>query len=148
VDQETLRCRSDHSSSRRFIVSSLLLSLTLHTSHLFRILPPGTVHAVYTPVASFATGGHFYHYMCMHLTELSRYIDAEVADSTTNQDLEHALETLRRMMIMVPYLSPTIGKTSSCTQAHTSTITISPIQAISHRSLCDDHKVPTISCQG
>jgi hypothetical protein len=68
-------------------------------------MPPGTVHAVYTPVPSFATGGHFYHYMCLHLTELARYIDAEIADSTTNQDLEHALETLRRMMIMVPYLS-------------------------------------------
>ncbi|KAG1720983.1 uncharacterized protein EDB91DRAFT_1256739 [Suillus paluster] len=69
------------------------------------IMPPGTIHAVYTPVASFATGGHFYHYMCLHLTELARYIDAEVADSTTNQALEHAVETLRRMMIMVPYLS-------------------------------------------
>lgn len=73
------------------------------------IMPPGTVHAVYTPVPSFATGGHFYHYMCLHLTELARYIDSEAADSTTNQDLEHALETLRRMMIMVPYLSlPTV----------------------------------------
>ncbi|KAG2368455.1 hypothetical protein BDR07DRAFT_1478227 [Suillus spraguei] len=26
------------------------------------IIPPGQVHAVYTPIASFATGGHFYHY--------------------------------------------------------------------------------------
>jgi hypothetical protein len=75
-----------------------------------RIMPPGTVHAVYTPVPSFATGGHFYHYMCLHLTELARYIDSEAADSTTNQDLEHALETLRRMMIMVPYLSLHTGK--------------------------------------
>jgi hypothetical protein len=73
-------------------------------------MPPGMMHAVYTPVASFATGGHFYHYTCLHLTELARYIDAEVADSTTNQALEHALETLLRMLIMVPYLSPRIGK--------------------------------------
>jgi hypothetical protein len=72
-------------------------------------MPPGTLHAVYTPVPSFSIGGHFYHYMCLHLTELTRYIDAEVADSTTNQDLEHALETLRRMMIMVPYLSRRTG---------------------------------------
>ncbi|KAG2045519.1 hypothetical protein BDR06DRAFT_978152 [Suillus hirtellus] len=73
------------------------------------IQPPCTMHAVYTPVASFATGGHFYHYSCMHLTELSRYIDVEVADSTTNQVLDHALETLRRMVIALPYLSSTIS---------------------------------------
>ncbi|KAG2045475.1 hypothetical protein BDR06DRAFT_1015617 [Suillus hirtellus] len=72
------------------------------------IQPPGTMHAVYTPVASFATGGHFYHYGCMHLTELARYIDAEVADSTTNQVLEHTLETVRRMVIAIPYLAPSI----------------------------------------
>ncbi|KAG2081945.1 uncharacterized protein F5147DRAFT_783481 [Suillus discolor] len=69
------------------------------------ILPPGVVHAVYTPVPSFSTGGHFYHYSCMHLTELARYIDAEVGESTTNQAMDHALETLRRMVIMLPYLS-------------------------------------------
>ncbi|KAG1825323.1 hypothetical protein DFJ58DRAFT_738539 [Suillus subalutaceus] len=72
------------------------------------ILPPGVVHAVYTPVPSFSTGGHFYHYSCMHLTELSRFIDAESASTTTNQDMEHALETLRRMVIAIPYLSPRI----------------------------------------
>lgn len=70
-----------------------------------RILPPGIVHAVYTPVPSFCTGGHFYNYSCMHLTELSRYVDAEVARTSTNQDMEHALETLRRMVIALPYLS-------------------------------------------
>ncbi|KAG1784503.1 uncharacterized protein HD556DRAFT_1451702 [Suillus plorans] len=69
------------------------------------ILPPGVVHAVYTPVPSFSTGGHFYHYSCMHLTEVSRYIDAEVGGSATNQAMDHALETLRRMVIMLPYLS-------------------------------------------
>jgi hypothetical protein len=72
-------------------------------------MPPGVVHAVYTPVASFATGGHFYHHSCMHLTELSRYIDAEVASSATNQTVDHALETLRRMVIMLPYLSTRLG---------------------------------------
>jgi hypothetical protein len=45
----------------------------------------------------------------MHLTELSRYIDAEVAGSATNQVVDHALETLRRMVIMLPYLSPRLG---------------------------------------
>ncbi|KAG1724834.1 hypothetical protein EDD22DRAFT_961751 [Suillus occidentalis] len=78
--------------------------VTLRAGDIF-IMPPGVVHAVYTPVASFATGGHFYHHSCMHLTELSRYIDAEVASSATNQTVDHALETLRRMVIMLPYLS-------------------------------------------
>jgi len=75
-----------------------------------RIIPPGCLHAVYTPVASFSTGGHFYHYSCMHLTELARYIDTVDGDATTNQDLHHALETLRRMLIAIPRLSRSIGK--------------------------------------
>ncbi|KAG1719706.1 uncharacterized protein EDB91DRAFT_1009058, partial [Suillus paluster] len=65
------------------------------------ILPPGTVHAVYTPVPSVATGGHFYHYSCMHLTELARYMDAEVGHCTTNQNLNHASETIRRMVLAI-----------------------------------------------
>ncbi|KAG2353796.1 hypothetical protein BDR07DRAFT_1495650 [Suillus spraguei] len=69
------------------------------------IIPPGQVHAVYTPVASFATGGHFYHYGCMHLTEMSRYLDVVAGDCLTNQNLHNALETLRRMMIAIPRLS-------------------------------------------
>ncbi|KAG2028812.1 hypothetical protein BDR03DRAFT_1019312 [Suillus americanus] len=72
------------------------------------IIPPGQVHAVYTPVASFATGGHFYHYGCMHLTEISRYLDVVVGDCLTNQTLHIALETLRRMIIAIPRLSPRI----------------------------------------
>ncbi|KAG1790108.1 uncharacterized protein HD556DRAFT_1446460 [Suillus plorans] len=78
--------------------------IALHPGDML-ILPPGIVHAVYTPVPSFCTGGHFYNYSCMHLTELSRYVDAEVARTSTNQDMEHALETLRRMVIALPYLS-------------------------------------------
>ncbi|KAG1790119.1 uncharacterized protein HD556DRAFT_1446468 [Suillus plorans] len=73
------------------------------------IIPPGQLHAVYTPVASFATGGHFYHYGCMHLTEISRYLDVVVGDCLTNQALHNALETLRRMMIGIPRLSPRIS---------------------------------------
>ncbi|KAG0691657.1 uncharacterized protein EDB91DRAFT_1257012 [Suillus paluster] len=72
------------------------------------IMPPAQVHAVYTPVASFATGGHFYHYGCMHLTEISRYLDVSSGDCLTNQMLHNALETFRRMMIGIPRLSPRI----------------------------------------
>ncbi|KAG2062626.1 hypothetical protein BDR04DRAFT_1123818 [Suillus decipiens] len=66
------------------------------------MMPPSQVHAVYTPVASFVIGGHFYHYGGMHLTKMSRYLDVTVADCLTNQDLHIALETLRRMMIAIP----------------------------------------------
>lgn len=73
-------------------------------------MPPGLPHAVYTPVKTFATGGHAYNFRCLHLSELARYIDATTGDCTTNQKLEHALETLRRMLIAVPRLSPRISK--------------------------------------
>lgn len=81
--------------------------ITLHPGDMI-IQPPGTLHAVYTPTPSFCTGGHFYHYECMHLTELARCIDAAQGDATTNQHLSHALETLRRMVIATPSLSPRI----------------------------------------
>ncbi|KAG1828889.1 hypothetical protein DFJ58DRAFT_737581 [Suillus subalutaceus] len=40
--------------------------------------------------------------------EISRYLDVVVGDCLTNQDLHNALETLRRMMIAIPRLSPRI----------------------------------------
>ncbi|KAG2108259.1 uncharacterized protein F5147DRAFT_773843 [Suillus discolor] len=104
------------------------------------IQPPGTMHAVYTPVASFATGGHFYHYLCMHLTELARYIDVKVGDSMTNQALDHALETLRHMVIAIPYLSSTISLSkrpllSLCMMATSSKHYHA--KGSNHRSVCD-----------
>jgi hypothetical protein len=68
-------------------------------------MPPGTLHAAYKPVLSFSIGVHFYHYICLGLTDLMRYINAEVTDCTINQTLEHALEPLCHMMMMVPYVS-------------------------------------------
>ncbi|KAG1778631.1 hypothetical protein EV702DRAFT_1044492 [Suillus placidus] len=87
-------------ASRRHIND---LSLTLQ---LIRILPPGLVHVVYTPMPSFSTSGQFYNYDCMHLTELSRFIDAELAPTAANQDMEHALETLWQMVIAIHVSSP------------------------------------------
>jgi hypothetical protein len=68
------------------------------------------MHAVYTPVPSFATGGHFYHYHTMHLTELSRYIDFRKAGFLTNQSHGNALETLQRMAVALPRLPPHLCK--------------------------------------
>ncbi|KAG2063592.1 hypothetical protein BDR04DRAFT_1123159 [Suillus decipiens] len=69
------------------------------------IQPAGQFHAVYTPVASFATGGHFYNYEFMHLTELSRYIDHKLGRTLTNQVHKHSLATFHRMLINLPCIS-------------------------------------------
>ncbi|KAG2336061.1 hypothetical protein BDR05DRAFT_953632 [Suillus weaverae] len=69
------------------------------------IQPPGQFHAVYTPIASFATGGHFYNYESMHLTELSRYVDHKQGKHLTNQEHEHSLETFQRMVLNLPRIS-------------------------------------------
>ncbi|KAG1836496.1 hypothetical protein DFJ58DRAFT_734920 [Suillus subalutaceus] len=68
------------------------------------IQPPGQFHAVYTPVATFATGGHFYNHQYMHLTELSRYVDHTKGTTFTNQIHEHSIATFQRMIINLPYL--------------------------------------------
>ncbi|KAG2357519.1 hypothetical protein BDR07DRAFT_1490604 [Suillus spraguei] len=75
--------------------------------------PAGQVHAVYTPKKSFITGGHFYNFGSLHLTEMSRYIDAHKAQFLTNQVHDNALETFQRMMIALPRLPPSFGKPSN-----------------------------------
>ncbi|KAG2029562.1 hypothetical protein BDR03DRAFT_987673 [Suillus americanus] len=70
--------------------------------------PAGQIHAVYTPKKSFVTGGHLHHFGSLHLTELSRYIDAHKAQFLTNQVHDNALETFQRMTIALPRLSPSI----------------------------------------
>ncbi|KAG2366095.1 hypothetical protein BDR07DRAFT_1373901 [Suillus spraguei] len=64
--------------------------------------PAGQVHAVYTPKKMFVTGGHFYNFGSLHLTEISRYIDAHKAQFLTNQVHDNALETFQRMTIALP----------------------------------------------
>ncbi|KAG1899885.1 uncharacterized protein F5891DRAFT_1189361 [Suillus fuscotomentosus] len=70
--------------------------------------PAGQVHAVYTPKKSFVTGGKFFNYGSLHLTEISRYINAKKVHFLTNQVHESALETFQRMTIALPRLSPSI----------------------------------------
>jgi hypothetical protein len=74
------------------------------------IQPPAQVHAVYTPVASFTIGGHFYSYDMCHLTEFGRYLDFQRNGELTNQMHHHALETLVRMVLGLPRLDPHRGK--------------------------------------
>ncbi|KAG1744241.1 hypothetical protein EDB19DRAFT_1827122 [Suillus lakei] len=69
------------------------------------IQPPRQFYAVYTPVASFTTGGHFYNYEFMHLTELSHYIGHTQGKNLTNQVHKHSIETFQRMVINLPCIS-------------------------------------------
>lgn len=64
-------------------------------------MPPNTFHAVYTPVRSVATGGHFYLYETMHLTELSRAFDKRKGLCVTNTSHVSAHDTLCMMMVSV-----------------------------------------------
>ncbi|KAF8119959.1 hypothetical protein EV363DRAFT_1102755, partial [Boletus edulis] len=80
--------------------------ISAETVHLYPgdllIQPPAQVHSVYTPVASFTIGGHFYSYDSCHLTEMGRYFDVQRNGGLTNQMHHHALETLIRMVIGIP----------------------------------------------
>ena len=62
-------------------------------------MPPGQHHAVYTPVAGFSRGGHYYNLDTMHLTELSRFVDTIQGKVITNNVRYGTLETLCRMVI-------------------------------------------------
>lgn len=73
------------------------------------IQPPAQIHSVYTPVASFARGGHFYSYDMCHLTEIGRHFDFLCKGEFTNQVHHHALETLVRMLVGLPRLDPERG---------------------------------------
>lgn len=78
--------------------SSVLFSL------LHRIMPPGKHHTVFTPVAGFSRGGHFFSLDTMHLTEVSRFVDSEVGKYITNDSHLGTLETLCRLVIALTVL--------------------------------------------
>ncbi|KAF8422594.1 hypothetical protein L210DRAFT_891763 [Boletus edulis BED1] len=71
------------------------------------IMPPGQIHSVYTPVASFCRGGHFFNLDTMHLTELSRFVDTTHGKFATNQAHSGTLQTLCRIILALPYLPKT-----------------------------------------
>ncbi|KIK63410.1 hypothetical protein GYMLUDRAFT_241893 [Collybiopsis luxurians FD-317 M1] len=64
--------------------------------------PPGALHLVYTPTACVASGGHFYSYDSMHLTEWTRRIQHYKSDTITNQSPLCVKELLNLMMIDFP----------------------------------------------
>ncbi|KAJ3750353.1 hypothetical protein DFH05DRAFT_1455388 [Lentinula detonsa] len=68
----------------------------------FFFQPPGAVHLVYTPRACVASGGHFYNYDSLHLTEWTRRIQHLQFNAVTNQDPAHVKEVLNMMMLNFP----------------------------------------------
>ncbi|KZT19777.1 hypothetical protein NEOLEDRAFT_1151755 [Neolentinus lepideus HHB14362 ss-1] len=66
------------------------------------IQPPAIMHAIYTPVKTVATGGHFFLYDAMHLTEISMDIDHDHSDVTTNQVHHGAHHLLVNMTLALP----------------------------------------------
>ena len=68
-------------------------------------MPPGQPHTVYTPISGMCRGGHFFNLDTMHLTELSRFLDATRGKSFTNQVHHGTLETLCRLVLALPFIN-------------------------------------------
>ncbi|KAJ3751961.1 hypothetical protein EV360DRAFT_89212 [Lentinula raphanica] len=64
------------------------------------IQPPLTIHTVYTPLPTIATGGHFHTFGTLHLTEASRRVEMSVDISNNEEDLTHHM--LVRMILSLP----------------------------------------------
>ena len=67
---------------------------------------------VYTPIKSVVTGGHFYLYDTMHLTELACAYDNSTSpdgscreDHATNASHPDMTRFVARMMLALPYIS-------------------------------------------
>ena len=73
-------------------------------------MPPGQLHTVYTPVAGFSRGGHFFNLDTMHLTEMSRFLDATSGSFFTNDYHHGTLETLCRLVISLTILPESRSK--------------------------------------
>ncbi|KAG1855274.1 hypothetical protein F4604DRAFT_1932333 [Suillus subluteus] len=95
-------------------------------------MPPGKFHEVYTPLVTFAIGGHFLSYHTMHLSEWSCYLDQLHGSLFTNQEQQDTLLVLRRMVVAIPRLS-------HCKLYHRAvvalcTMVLNPSQYISQRA--------------
>ncbi|KAH0826479.1 hypothetical protein J3R83DRAFT_5482 [Lanmaoa asiatica] len=96
-------------ANRENIMSSFEDDVECETVYLYPgdlvVMPPGQMHAVYTPAACFCRGGHFFSYDALHLTEQSRNVDRLKGRYVTNQQHRGTLETLSRMVIALPIIS-------------------------------------------
>ncbi|KAJ3792486.1 hypothetical protein GGU11DRAFT_749978 [Lentinula aff. detonsa] len=74
----------------------------LRPGDIFSFQPPGALHLVYTPRACVASGGHFFCYHSMHLTEWTRKIQHYKSHTITNQAPPRAKDLLSMMMLDFP----------------------------------------------
>jgi hypothetical protein len=59
-----------------YVPHSVFMARSLRShSVIHSVLPPGTWYAAYSPCATISSGGHFYLFDALHLTELARYYD-------------------------------------------------------------------------
>lgn len=72
-------------------------------------MPPGIWHSVYTPTPSYCSGGHFYTYETLHLTEQSRHFDHTHGDFSTNAN-HHVERLLARMVLALPHVAQSRSK--------------------------------------
>lgn len=73
-------------------------------------MPPGTWHVIYTPTPSYVSGGHFYMYKTMHLTNFSRSFNqcpGREFSTNTNHDV---LWILCQMAMSLHMLHGACGK--------------------------------------
>lgn len=73
-------------------------------------MPPGTWHVVYTPTPSYVSGGHFYTYETMHLTEFSRSFDHRPGGEFSTNANHDVLWILCRMAMSLHMLHGARGK--------------------------------------
>jgi hypothetical protein len=96
-----LRSRPHISQPRGYVVSihGCMTSVKLNSQRTFSIQPPGALHLVFTPRACVASGGHFYNYDSLHLTEWTRRIQHFQSNAVTNQNPARVKELLNLMML-------------------------------------------------
>ncbi|KIM72795.1 hypothetical protein PILCRDRAFT_93306 [Piloderma croceum F 1598] len=69
------------------------------------IQPPNAIHQVYTPVNCLASGGHFFNWFTLHLTELSKAFDRFYCHTATNADHECSFRSHCRMTMSIPLIA-------------------------------------------
>ncbi|KAG6370691.1 hypothetical protein JVT61DRAFT_11072 [Boletus reticuloceps] len=96
-------------ANRENLMSSFEGDVECETIYLYPgnlvIMPPGQMHAIYTPVACFCRGKHFFSYNALHLTEQSQHVDKLKGQYITNKEHRGTLETMAHMVIALPIIS-------------------------------------------
>jgi hypothetical protein len=66
--------------------------------------PPNAIHQVYTPINSVASGGYFFNWSTLHLTELARAFGFHYSHLATNTQREGAFRSMCRLAMSLPHI--------------------------------------------